>query len=106
VTFCFHISIDDRRRTFTRRRPTVYCVWTLSGIWLLSAAAEARTSTVGDSAAVNNGRRVTGANSLNAVGISLWSACTCHRLSRRGCRVNSERVVWRNVSIFSYSFTI
>jgi len=39
-----YISIDDRRRTFTRRRPPVYRVWTFSGIWFLSAAAAARTS--------------------------------------------------------------
>jgi len=35
----------DRRCTLTRRWPTGYRVWTLTGIWFLSAAA-ARTSTV------------------------------------------------------------
>ena len=39
ATMCRYL---DRRRTLTRRRPTVYRVWTLSGIWFLSAAA-ART---------------------------------------------------------------
>jgi len=39
-------SYLDRRNTWTRRRPTVYRVWTLTGIWFLSAAAAARTSTV------------------------------------------------------------
>jgi len=39
-------SYDDWRRTLNRRRPTVYCVRTLAGIWFLSAAATARTSTV------------------------------------------------------------
>jgi len=29
-------SYLDRRRTFTRRRPIVYCVWTLTGIWFMS----------------------------------------------------------------------
>jgi len=42
ATLCRYL---DRRRTLTRRRPTVYCVWTLSGIWFLSAAA-ARTLSV------------------------------------------------------------
>ena len=37
--------VSAKRRTLTRRWPTVYCVWTLSGIWFLSAAA-AHSSTV------------------------------------------------------------
>jgi len=41
-TMCCYL---DRRRTLTRRSPIVYRVWTLTGIWFLSAAA-ARTSTV------------------------------------------------------------
>jgi len=34
------------RRTLTGRQTTVYRMWTLTGIWFLSAAATARTSTV------------------------------------------------------------
>jgi len=66
--FYFHISIDDRRRSFTRRRTTVYRVWNLTGIWFLSAAAAAHTSTVGDSPTVHDRRRVMGANSLSVMG--------------------------------------
>jgi len=42
ATMCCYL---DRRRTLTWRWPTVYSVWTLTGIWFLSAEA-ARTSTV------------------------------------------------------------
>jgi len=56
--------------SYLDRRSTTYFHPT-STDWFVSAAAAARTSTVGDSPPVRDGRRVTGANSLNAVGISL-----------------------------------
>jgi len=65
-------SYLDRRSTthFHPTSTTVNRVWTLSGIWFLSAAAAARTLTVGDSPAVRDGRRVTGENSLNGFELS------------------------------------